>query len=98
MFYEVSISGISAVDCVCNPYERANTAVGELMDLIGTKRNELDFDSEDVRKVVAVYKCDGPITGECARTCGQLLTASLFAEGDVGLLSCDFMSQVALDK
>ena len=98
MSYEVSISGISTADCECNPYERAETAVGELMGLLETKRGELNFKPEDARKVVAVYKCDGPINGECTRMCGQLLTVSLFTEDNTGLLSGDFMSQVVLDQ
>ena len=98
MSYEVSISGISAPDCECNPYVRAETATNELMELVESKRDELDFKPEDVRKVVAVYRCEGPVRGDCSKSCGQLLTASLFAEGDVGLLSGDFMSQVPLTE
>jgi hypothetical protein len=97
MSYEVSISGISTPTCECNPYTRAETAIKELMEMISSKRGELHFKPEDVCKVVATYECRGSIKGDCSKMCGQLLTASLFAEGEVGLLSGDFMSQVSLD-
>ncbi len=98
MSYEVSISGISALSCECSPYERSATALDELMDLVETKRNEVGFNQEDVHRVVAVYKCDGPLNGECIKTCGQLLTASLFNEDGARLLRASFMSQVVLEQ
>lgn len=98
MSYEVSISGVFTPECQCNPDTRAETAVDELMVLIESKRNELHFIPEDVCKVIATYKCEGPVEGSCIKMCGQLLTASLFDEDNTGLLSGSFMSQVVLDE
>ena len=97
MSYELSISGVSAPECECNPYSRAETSAGELMGVIRNQEDALDFIADAVSKIVVVYKCEGPLKGDCIKTCGQLLTAHLFDQNETGLLSADFMSQVVLE-